>query len=199
MESERECENVDSGISSMSNNNTSGSQDSPESGPGSQLGQPLPEIKVIATEDSPKAQHYRTQGTKSVDSSQVARSTTTDTSPTARRPSGPKFIVTYFGQMDLEKRYAQQNYWKFILQWIIAEAKRRMRKTVLTLEVVGGFINGYCGSLDEVVFSHDCHQIFKFSRTQQDIRCFAYLTKNAKDLCYHCHIFRATEESVVSV
>lgn len=107
-----------------------------------------------------------------------------------------RFIVTYFGHVKLDKRYTQPQFWKVILQWVVAEIKRFSTKRVICLEVETGVLNGVSCEKDVVLFQHDLHHLSKFSRTHQDTRCFAYLTKNS-DTSFDCHLFQASEESTV--
>ena len=107
-----------------------------------------------------------------------------------------KYILTYCGSVELDKRYIQPQFWKVILQWLVAEIKRKCKKIVVFLEIDSGLLNGICCDTDGVLFQHDLAHLSKFSRTHQDTKCFAYVTKTT-ETTFHCHVFQTADEALV--
>lgn len=119
---------------------------------------------------------------------------------TLRKTSNAKkfsFETGYLGQLEIDKRYVQPQFWKVILQWLVAEIRRKFSLTAVNFNIADGRL--CCLKLESgvAVLEADLINISKFSRTHLDTSCFAFVTKKT-EFTYVCHVFKAKEESTVS-
>ena len=117
-------------------------------------------------------------------------------SDTPKAIYGKKFHVNYFGCLEIDKRYIQTQYWKVVLQWIVAEIKRKFVKKSISLEIHDGLLIGK-DTQQTCLIDHDLHNISKFSRTHLDTTCFAYVTRKS-EYSFLCHLYQADHEDMVS-
>lgn len=111
------------------------------------------------------------------------------------------YRVKYIGNTVLDRRYTLP-----MLPWIIADIKRQgydisvkdWKAKDIFLQVTETALKATSISDARVLFVHPLATINKFTQTAQDKTCFTYLTRESADSQFNCHVFQATDESVVS-
>lgn len=111
------------------------------------------------------------------------------------------YRVKYVGRTLLDRRYTLP-----MLQWIIADIKRNAATTSspyqkardIYLQVTDVALKATTVQENRLLFVHPLQTINKFTQTNQDKSCFTYLTRDHQDAQFTCHVFQASDESVVS-
>ena len=103
------------------------------------------------------------------------------------------FQILYMGQSILDRHYTQP-----MLPWILSEVRRRREQRAITLDILPFIVRGTDTVSKKLIFEHQLKSLSRFARPQQDLSVFAYLTRPNKESPFSCHVFKVSDQSLVS-
>ena len=103
------------------------------------------------------------------------------------------FPARYLGFSVLDRRYTQP-----MLPWVMADIRNQKLRKPVSVEISGHFLEAKDMTTADLVLKHKLHTLSRFARAHQDPKCFAYLNRQTSDEPFTCHMFEATDPSIVS-
>ena len=118
------------------------------------------------------------------------------------------FHAVYFGEATLDRRHTPA-----MLPWLIAGIRRRGKgrpvKLVVGDSILSAFLTNNMSPVHDLTSGHlksahmtalFCHRLntmTRFARTVHSPACFSYLIRSNSDSPFVCHVFHATNETMV--